>query len=447
MPHSFPDPSASHSCSLLFGLSFQSAAIHTGRFPDLLKCCFINPYLSIPKVLEILESPPEDARIQIIIEKCREQIAAAQSLQEQENFQKTLKDRMKSWVEQIGNPDLDDWLELLQIFPSSEKNLASLIYNTPARIGAYLQRYVKGQDQAIKTLSLCFYLHLLRTGVIQVKGSTVTASVNLPIQNPLLLGSTGTGKTYLLKKMAALFNIPFASTNCGSLVSEGYVGPQLSDAFTQLFLEDEKGMSSGIILLDEFDKLSKRYSQQEIKGTGVQIELLTMLGRTSPVQFKTSFKRDASYSHVSTEKIFFVMAGAFTGLQNQKVGRPFIGFQQSDLRLGSSQPSDFNARDLISYGIMPEIVSRIHTIITLRDHSKESLKEILLHSKETPLKGLRSFWQIHGDEFHISEEETDEIIEEALLYGKGARGLEQALYDRFASAMTRIANENNQSPA
>lgn len=410
--------------------------INSENFKALALKLFLNPYIPIRVIKEVLLDFPSSDTF-VLDEKLNSQIEEAKSNPDKVGIGKRMFQKAIAWQKEVGNLSEHDIQVAFDIYPEFQKQFAPYYYNSPQKIANYLKTYIKGQDEAVESASLVFYMHLLRSKIIEMPTNQDLDQL-LPRFTSLLCGKTGTGKTYLVQKLAGLYDIPYEIVNCSTLVTEGFIGPQLSDLFTKLYMIQHPKMKNAIIVLDEFDKLSLNYSKHDIKGKGIQNELLSLLQGSSPIQFKKSFLRDSDSTDILTKGMCFFLLGAFEGMDTV-INKRQIGFdpkysENSCLKTKKVQES------LNKYGFLPELIGRLNHFIQFNELTKDSLKSILLESKESPLVAFKAYWKLHGSQLDIDDYQLDELLESSMSLNSGARALELVLLDTYKEKMLNLAN-------
>jgi ATP-dependent Clp protease ATP-binding subunit ClpX len=301
----------------------------------------------------------------------------------------------------------------------------------PKEIKTFLDQYVIGQDAAKKVLSVEVYNHFNRIN---------NKELEIQKNNILMVGPSGSGKTLLIQTLSKLLDLPLAIIDCTQLSQSGYKGADSEDILKQLILEADGNIQkaqTGIVLLDEFDKLAKRNNdilEKDPSGQGVQFELLRMI-EGHKYQVKQDGVRE-NKSSIDTTNILFICAGAFSGLSDiQKKNRLDknygIGFSASVDKPDIENDVDITPEDLIEYGIITEIVSRLHVTVKLNELTKEDYRRILLDSKNSVIKQYQKLLKIDGFDLQFSEKYIDEVTDIVYNSKKGARGLKTVVEKRM----------------
>lgn len=305
---------------------------------------------------------------------------------------------------------------------------------TPNELMRHLDRFVRGQKRAKRDLTAAVYNHYLSQAHRQANGQ------DLGRHHVLLVGPTGVGKTYLVRRLAERLKVPVAFTSATSLVEVGYKGSTVESVVRTLLDRagnDARKAERGIIFIDEIDKIRRGDAGgRDISGEGVQNALLTLLdGRLS------SGDDSSSHPEVDTSRILFILAGAFVGLDGivrERIGkgRKRIGFRAAlneDLQ-GVPDREVFEAlceaqlADFVSFGMIPEMMGRMAAVSVLHELSHDDLRELLSGAFEgSPLESRKALAALHGIELVMTPDALDAIAREALALGTGARGLNRLL--------------------
>ena len=303
----------------------------------------------------------------------------------------------------------------------------------PADIKAYLDQYVIGQEEAKKYLSVAVYNHYKR--ILQPKSDD---GVEIEKSNIILVGSTGTGKTLMAKTIAKMLAVPFAIVDATVLTEAGYVGEDVESLLVRLLQEADYDVSKtekGIVFIDEIDKISRKSDNpsitRDVSGEGVQQALLKLLeGSEVNVPPKGGRKHpDQEYIKINTQNILFICGGAFDGIERkiaQRLNTQVVGFDaaQKAVHYDKHDLLQYIApQDLKSYGLIPEIIGRLPILTYLEPLDRAALRRILTEPKNAITKQYQKLLAMDGIELAFDSSALDYIVDKAIEYKLGARGL------------------------
>lgn len=339
--------------------------------------------------------------------------------------------------------------EAYKVLDEDEENEISenMQLATPSQIKAHLDQYVIGQDEAKKTLSVAVYNHYKR--LRQNKKS----DVEIQKSNILMIGSTGSGKTYLAQSLAKFLGVPFAIADATTLTEAGYVGEDVENILLTLLQNaefDNKLAEKGIVYIDEIDKLSRKSENmsttRDVGGEGVQQSLLKIIeGTVSRVPLSGGRKHpQAECVDIDTSNILFICGGAFSGLEKivhkGSDSKP-IGFNADIKGIPTKDTldlSDVQQKDLVKYGLCPELIGRLPVICTLNPLSIEDMVRILTEPKNAIVKQYQELFAMDGVSLEITKEALNKIASKADERKIGARGLRSIIENFMKDIMFKV---------
>ena len=321
----------------------------------------------------------------------------------------------------------------------------------PAELKAGLDEYVIGQEYAKRMLSVAVYNHYKR---INLSFDDVEVSKS----NILLIGPTGTGKTYLAETLAKLLHVPFAIVDATVLTEAGYVGEDVENILVRLLQAadyDVPSAEKGILYIDELDKISRKTGNpsitRDVSGEGVQQELLKILeGTVSGVPPKGGRKHpEQPLVQINTQHILFICGGAFDGLDkiiSQRIGEKVMGFgakiEKKDYAIGEILV-EVEPEDMIHYGLIPELVGRLPVVCTLDELDDGTLLDILTKPKNAVTKQYHKLFELDGIKLKFEKDALKKIVELTQQKGTGARGLRAVLEDVMLEIMYQIPSRDD----
>lgn len=327
---------------------------------------------------------------------------------------------------------------------------AELTLKKPTEIKEYLDQYIIGQDEAKKVLAVAVYNHYKRL----IQKNNVEDDVDIEKSNIIIVGKTGTGKTLLARTIAKMLNVPFTIVDATVLTEAGYVGEDVESILSRLLQAADYNVQKaerGIVFIDEIDKVARKSDNpsitRDVSGEGVQQAMLKLLeGSKVNVPPQGGRKHpDQKFVEIDTKNILFVAGGAFDGIERkigQRLNKQAVGYSSAKTdHIDEDNMLQYIApQDLKSFGLIPELIGRLPVLSHLDPLDADALKRILTEPKNAITKQYKKLFKMDGIELEIEDEVIDYIVEKAIEYQLGARGLRSLCEAILTDAMYELPN-------
>lgn len=322
----------------------------------------------------------------------------------------------------------------------------------PMDIKAYLDEYIIGQDEAKRSLAVAVYNHYKR--VQQPEDET---GVEIEKSNIIMVGSTGTGKTLLARTIAKLLDVPFTIVDATVFTEAGYVGEDVESILSRLLQVADYDVAEterGIVFIDEIDKIARKSDNpsitRDVSGEGVQQGLLKLLeGTVVNVPPKGGRKHpDQNYTQVDTKNILFICGGAFDGIETKiarRLNTHVVGFNsiQNTAKIDKNDLMKYVLpQDLKAFGLIPEIIGRLPVLTYLKPLDREALRKILVEPKNSIVKQFTKLFEMDGIKLTFTDGALDYIVDKAVEYKLGARGLRSIVESVVNEAMFELPSKD-----
>lgn len=348
--------------------------------------------------------------------------------------------------------------ELYGVNPKNKKkkkgDLPKFEIKPPIELKNYLDKFIIGQNEAKKVLSVAVYNHYKR-----LSQPVIGDDVNIEKSNIIMVGETGTGKTYLARTIAKMLQVPFAIADATVLTEAGYVGEDVESILSRLLQAADFNpelAERGIVYIDEIDKIARKSDNpsitRDVSGEGVQQGLLKLLeGSIVGVPPQGGRKHpDQQLIQINTENILFICGGAFDGIARhiaKRINKAPIGFKveanKFEINNEDSLLKFVTQQDLKSFGLIPELIGRLPLLTYLNPLDKETLRKILTEPQNALVKQYKKLFLMEDIELVFEDDTLDYIVDQAIIFNLGARGLRSICEAILTDAMFELPSDKN----